>query len=649
MQVRKVGTTLAAASALMIAGISTPAFAHAAPSRVGVAKSKPVWLAQAKNLGRASSSGRSNFRVYLAPNGGMAALQAQVAKVSTPGSASYRHFISAARYHSTYDPTAASVAAVTKWLRDSKLSVSGVAANNQYLSVTGTVAHVQSAFGTTINKYSHGGQQVQANSGTLTVPAAISGAVLAVGGVDTTTAVMKPTSSTPAPPPAAFANARPCSRYYGQLSAKYEGDYSTPLPKFKGKVLPYSVCGYTGTQFRSAYENNSKLTGAGVTVGVVDAFAAPTIAFDASTYAKDNGDSAYRPGQLTQSNASSYTHVSDRVCGGAPGWFGEETLDIETVHAMAPAANIRFYGAKSCLNSDLLTAITRVVNENKVQLVSNSYADLESNTSSSDVAASEKVFLQGALQGISFMFSSGDDGDELLASHLKQVNYQSSDPYVTAVGGTSDAIGSNGKFIFQTGWGTGKLVESANSKTWNGYSFHGGAGGGYSSLFNRPSYQDGVVPSSAPAGRAVPDVSMDADPTTGILVGETQTFPNGAQKYGEYRIGGTSVASPMFAGMTALLVQHAGGGLGFLNPTIYGQYRTGTFTDITSKTAAGKPIDVGNVRADYVNTVNPSDGVVYSVRTFNQDSSLRTVKGWDDVTGVGAPNPKWLTSVAPLG
>ena len=65
------------------------------------------------------------------------------------------------------------------------------------------------------------------------------------------------------------------------------------MPKFKGKILPYNVCGYTGSQFRSAYENNSKLTGAGVTVAVVDAYAAPTIASDASKYAKRNGDSAY--------------------------------------------------------------------------------------------------------------------------------------------------------------------------------------------------------------------------------------------------------------------------------------------------------------------------------------------------------------------
>jgi subtilase family serine protease len=125
-----------------------------------------------------------------------------------------------------------------------------------------------------------------------------------------------------------------------------------------------------------------------------------------------------------------------------------------------------------------------------------------------------------------------------------------------------------------------------------------------------------------------------------MRVGETQTFPDGTVAYGEYRIGGTSLASPLFAGMTALTLQHAGGGLGLLNPTIYGQYGRGTFKDIK-----GQPKDAGNVRADYVNGVDPADGIVYSVRTFKQDSSLAVKPGWDDVTGIGAPNPGWLTAV----
>ncbi len=132
---------------------------------------------------------------------------------------------------------------------------------------------------------------------------------------------------------------------------------------------------------------------------------------------------------------------------------------------------------------------------------------------------------------------------------------------------------------------------------------------------------------------------MDADPTTGMLIGETQTFPQSVH-YGEYRIGGTSLASPLFAGMTALLIQHAGSRLGLLNPALYAQAKKGTFTDVK-----GKPKDPGNVRVDYANSLNPSAGLLYSVRTFNQDSSLPTTQGWDAVTGIGSPNPKYLTSI----
>ena len=137
---------------------------------------------------------------------------------------------------------------------------------------------------------------------------------------------------------------------------------------------------------------------------------------------------------------------------------------------------------------------------------------------------------------------------------------------------------------------------------------------------------------------AVPDVGLDGDPNTGMLIGITQTFPDGSVKYGEYRIGGTSLSSPLFAGMTALTLQNSGGGgAGLLNPIIYGQSSAGTFTDVK-----GNPKDAGVVRVDYVNGVDPADGLLYSVRTFNEDSSLSIAKGWDDVTGIGSPNPGWL-------
>ncbi len=109
----------------------------------------------------------------------------------------------------------------------------------------------------TLRKFRHRGQVVQANTDAVALPADIASSVLTVTGLDTTPNLVKHA----APPPAGFRNGRPCSRYYGQVSAKYQEDFKTPLPAFKGQTLPYAVCGYTGPQFRSAYENNSNLTG----------------------------------------------------------------------------------------------------------------------------------------------------------------------------------------------------------------------------------------------------------------------------------------------------------------------------------------------------------------------------------------------------
>jgi subtilase family serine protease len=193
---------------------------------------------------------------------------------------------------------------------------------------------------------------------------------------------------------------------------------------------------------------------------------------------------------------------------------------------------------------------------------------------------------------------------------------------------------------WETGWGTDKYVLSSGS--WAPYAsnpFYYGAGGGFSAQFNRPSYQAGVVPASTGSMRAVPDVAMDADPTTGFRMGETQEFPNGTVAFGFFREGGTSLASPLMAGMEALAQQVNGSRIGFANPTIYALAKGGAkaFTDVT-------PVHTGdaNVRADFVNGVDASNGVVYSLRTFDQDSSLVVTKGWDDVTGIGSPNSNYV-------
>ncbi len=623
---------VAAATTLATALLAAPSASAATPHKA-IPNTAPNWIAAAKHLGSASPSASVSARIYLAPRGGLDALKAQVLAVSTPGSASYHQFLSPAQYRAQYAPSAATVAAVKSYVTAAGLKVTGVEASDRYISVSGNVAAAQKAFGTSIQRFQHKGQTVQAPTSAVVLPTAVASAVLTVTGLDTSTHTMAPASKQQEPPPAGFRNARPCSIYFGQIAAKYQADYKTPLPKFNGKTLTYAPCGYTGTQFRAAYEGDSALRGTGVTVAITDAYASPTIASDASTYAINHGDGSYAKGQLTQTKLGAFRDSSS--CG-ENGWWGEETLDVEAVHAMAPGANIRYYGARSCEDPDLLAALARVVDDNKAQLVTNSWGDVEENEGPDGVAAYEQVFLQGAMQGISFMFSSGDNGDELANTGVKQADYPTSDPYVTSVGGTSTAIDASGKLQAETGWGTVKYSLAADGKSWTPVGYLYGAGGGSSALFNKPAYQVGVTPG---ATRQVPDVALDADPQTGMLIGQTQQFSNGAY-YDEYRIGGTSLASPLFAGMTALAAQKAGSRAGLLNPIVYANASNGTFMDVK-----GNPAQAGVVRVDYANTQDASGGLLYSVRTFNQDSSLKVTTGWDNVTGVGSPTAKWLSAL----
>jgi subtilase family serine protease len=616
--------TIAAATVLGSALAATPA--TAAPSPKTVPNTKPAWTAHATHLGSAGASAKVSARVYLAPRGGLAAVQSVATAVSTPGTASYRHFLSPAQYQARFAPTAATVRSVRSYLTSAGLKISSVGADNRYVAVKGSVKAAEKAFGTQIERYRHNGKNVQAPASALKVPAG-----LASAGLDTTPKATRPASRQAAPPPAGFRNARPCSLYYGQVKATYQADFKTKLPQFNGKTLSYAPCGYTGPQFRAAYEGTTNLDGTGVTVAITDAYAAPTIAEDAAKYAANHGDGSYAAGQLVQTTATKFTN--QKACGPS-GWYGEETLDVEAVHAMAPGAKIHYYGAASCNDSDLLDTLAQVVHDGDAQLVSNSWGDVAANESADNVAAYEAVFLQGATEGVSFMFSSGDNGDELASTGLKQADYPTSDPYVTSVGGTSTAIGATGAISFETGWGTEKYSLSANGKNWVDAGYLYGAGGGTSSLFNAPSYQAGVTGSP---DRQDPDVAMDADPNTGMLIGETQTFTTG-KAYDEYRIGGTSLASPLFAGMTALSLQHAGHAVGLLNPTIYASRKA--FTDVK-----GNPPEAGDVRVDFVNGENADDGLLYSVRTFDQDSSLKTTAGYDLTTGIGSPNTNWLKAL----
>ncbi|MEU6241176.1 S53 family peptidase [Streptomyces sp. NPDC047024] len=629
-----------AATLPMIAGalaLGMPA-AHAAdgPARDALAGTRPAWATAKADKGATADSARVQARVYLAGRDA-AGLAAYARAVSDPASPQYGKYLSAKETQARFGATKAQVSAVKSWLRSAGLDVTGVTAH--YVSVSGDVAAAEKAFGTQLHNFTKGKRTYRAPQRTASVPAALQGAVLTVTGLDSAPHIAHHDDELP-PPDSVFKNAGPFSSYYGS-------NVASALPDAYGHKIPYAIKGYTGKQLRAAY-GAGDYTGRHVRVAITDAYASPTIAADASTYAKTNGDGAWKSGQLRQVLPTTYTKTEE--CGAA-GWYGEETLDVEAVHAVAPNADVTYVGAASCYDDDLLDSLSKVVDQHLADIVSNSWGDIEANQTPDLAAAYDRVFQLGAVQGIGFYFSSGDDGDQAAASGTKQVDTPANSAWVTAVGGTSLAVGKGDAYQWETGWGTEKATLSADGKSWDSFpgAFTSGAGGGTSKNVPQPYYQKGIVPkalataNNATGNRVVPDIAAVADPNTGFLVGQTQTFPDGTQQYSEYRIGGTSLAAPVIAAVQALAQEARGGSaIGFANPVIYQRYgKKGVFHDVTDNpTGSGLAV----ARVDFANGVDAADGLLTSVRSLGKDSSLSAVKGYDDVTGVGSPAGGYVTS-----
>ncbi|MER6425576.1 S53 family peptidase [Streptomyces sp. NPDC001137] len=629
-----------AATLPMVAGalaLGIPA-AHAAdnPGRDALAGTKPAWATARADKGDTSNGAQVSLRVYLA--GKDAAGLAEYAKaVSDPSSASYGKYLSAKKAQARFGATKAQVAAVKSWLRSAGLKVTGV--TQHYVSVTGDVAAAEKAFGTQLHNYTKGSKTYRAPAKAASVPDSLKGAVLTVTGLDN--APHKSTHDDQLPPPeTVFRNSGPFSSYFGS-------NIASTLPDAYGSKVPYAIKGYTGKQLRAAYGAGS-YTGKGVKVAITDAYASPSIAFDAQTYAGKHGDAKWATGQLHQVLPKKYTNTKD--CSAA-GWYGEETLDVEAVHAVAPAADVTYVGAASCMDDDLLDSLSKVVDNHLADIVSNSWGDIEANQTPDLAAAYDQVFQFGAVEGIGFYFSSGDNGDEVANTGTKQVDTPANSAWVTAVGGTSLAVGKGNTYQWETGWGTQKALLSADGKSWTNFpgAFTSGAGGGTSKTVAEPYYQKGVVPNalatanSADGNRVVPDIAAIADPNTGFLVGQTQTLPDGkTQAYDEYRIGGTSLAAPVIAAVQALAQEaHGGKALGFANPEIYARYGKSVFHDVTDNpTGSG----LAEARVDFANGYDATGGLITSVRSLGKDSSLKAVKGYDDVTGVGSPANGYVES-----
>jgi subtilase family serine protease len=178
--------------------------------------------------------------------------------------------------------------------------------------------------------------------------------------------------------------------------------------------------------------------------------------------------------------------------------------------------------------------MNHVVDEHLAQIVSNSYGFATEFLPPGFIKPFEDTLIQAAIEGIGVYFSSGDAGDETVNFGFATAEWPTSSPWVTAVGGTALGVSAFPYTrLVETGWGQRTFHCNTSSLVCNNPTPSGGAGGGVSCLFSRPSYQSGLTITAGPttqcngfAGRAIPDVAALGMPTTGYIVGQTQTFPD---------------------------------------------------------------------------------------------------------------------------
>ena len=322
----------------------------------------------------------------------------------------------------------------------------------------------------------------------------------------------------------------------------------------------------------------------------------------------------------------------------------EEQLDVESSYDMAPLANQLVIGGDSCNDGfyglqalfDADTAILNGVGGHPLaQIASNSWEGNDESQPRNLVSIEHAYLLRAASEGVSMLFSAGDDSGVLTPS---------SDPYATAVGGTTLGIGRKDPRLFEAGWSTGLSFDVNNRWIPQGEAY--ASGGGQSLLWAQPAYQRGVVPNSlarAPGDRpglvrALPDISADADPSTGMAVGLlTFNGKGNVNGYVEQSIGGTSLASPLVAGLVADAEQYHRP-FGLLNWGLYRLAGTHAVTDalpITGKTPSryhGVACDVAECG---VLSYFPFDVQSWSMAGY---TGQVTRKGYDTMTGIGSPN-----------
>ncbi|AIY42130.1 putative protease [Collimonas arenae] len=496
-----------------------------------------------------------------------------------------------------YAPTKAQVQAVVDHLTRTGFTNITVSANNLLVSANGSAGSVKSAFNTELHTYSVNGRSAYANVSDAAVPQALGGIVLAVHGLQTVhlhhTMLKKANVST---------NAR-----------------------------IQSVTGHSPTDFPAIYNAAGLPSASNATIGIITQGDLTQTIADLNTFTANAG--------YPQTNVSTVV-----INGASSDTSGIDEWNMDTQSSLAAAGGtikqMILYAANTLSDADLTSAYNQVVIDNKAQAINVSLGECETDAQSSGITASnDQIFQSAVAQGQTFSVSSGDSGAYECGTSATTQSYPAVSPYVIAVGGTQVNTGSNNAWSSESVWSCSDWQSCQQSAS-------GGAGGGPSTTEPAPSWQvsAGVLGSSS--NRGVPDISLDADPSSGALV-----LINGSQN----QIGGTSLAAPLFTGFWARVQSQNNNSLPFPAAAIYQKAAANPsmFHDITSGNQGYAAAPGWDYASGYgsLNVANFASVIGSGGTTPPPPPPGNVLKSGVPVTGLGLPSgsSKVFTIVVPAG
>ena len=381
---------------------------------------------------------------------------------------------------------------------------------------------------------------------------------------------------------------------------------------------------YSPAQFQRAYDLRPLYKqgddGSGSTIVIVDSYGYQFIRGELAVFDKSFGLPAPPSFKIIQP-AGPVPAFNPKLRPQMRGWAQETSLDVEYSHAIAPGANILLVETPvpETLGThgfpQIVQAENYVVKHHLGTVISQSFAAPEAGfPSAQSILKLRSAYKNAAAHGVSVLAGTGDAGATGAKTLTPQgfaatfylhraVAWPATDPLVTAMGGTQLHLDASGnKLKPDTVWNDTKLFNSPAAST-----------GGLSTVFPRPSYQDGVS-GAVGASRGVPDISMSAAVNGAALVYLDSKAAGGPPGFS--LIGGTSEATPEFAGIVAIADQVAGHGLGLLNPALY-------------KMEAAHGRGIVDVTTGTNTVAFPQGGSVHTVRGWN------AAKGYDLTTGAG--------------